>query len=260
MRSEPAGLAPARQQEILRRALAAKLVRVKDLASDFGVHEMTVRRDLETLAEQGMLERVHGGARLRERMSEELSHQLRAARNTEAKARIARAALALVEDGDTVALDASTTALALARILHARKVAAIVSGLDAAEELAQSGVPFELVGGTFNARARSFVGVLFAEAMARLHPDKVFFSAKGFAAEAGFTDPHLPEVGAKQALLGSGGMNIALLDASKFGRRALATIVPAGEIDVLVTDGVPPEEVRSALAAADIRLIVADAA
>ncbi|MGC8469635.1 MAG: DeoR family transcriptional regulator, partial [Acetobacteraceae bacterium] len=150
MRSEPAGLAPARQQEILRRALAAKLVRVKDLANDFGVHEMTVRRDLETLAEQGMLERVHGGARLRERMSEELSHQLRAARNTEAKARIARAALALVDDGDTVALDASTTALALARILHARKAAAIVSGLDAAEELAQSGVPFELVGGTFN--------------------------------------------------------------------------------------------------------------
>lgn len=257
MRPDPVSLAPARQQEILRRTLAAKLVRVKDLAQDFGVHEMTVRRDLEALAEQGMLERVHGGARLRERMSEELSHHLRAAHNTDAKECIARAALALVEDGDTVAFDASTTALALARIIHARKVSAIVSGLDAAEALAQSGVPFELVGGTFNAGARSFVGVLFAEGMARLHPDKVFFSAKGFAAEIGFTDPHLPEVGAKRALLGSGGMAIALLDSSKFGRRALATIVPPGEIDVMVTEQGPPEEVRSALTAADIRLVVA---
>lgn len=246
-----------RQQDILRRAVGAGLVRVKELAAEFGVHDMTIRRDLDALAEQGLMERVRGGARLRERMGEELSHQLRAARNIEAKTAIARAALALIEEGDTVAFDASTTALALVRMLQGRAVSAIVSGLDAAAALAGSGVPFVLVGGSFHAPARSFTGVLFEEAMARLHPDKVFFSTRGFHAALGLTDSHLPEVGAKRAMLRSGAMKIALIDSSKFGRRALATIAGTDDIDVLVTDAPPPEADRAALEAADIRVIVA---
>lgn len=246
-----------RQQDILRRAVGAVLVRVKDLAGEFGVHEMTIRRDLESLVDQGLMERVRGGARLRERMGEELSHQLRAARNIEAKTAIARAALALIEEGDTIAFDASTTALALVRLLQGRNVSAIVSGLDAAAALAASGVPFVMVGGSFHAPARSFTGVLFEEAMARLHPDKVFFSAKGFHAALGLTDSHLPEVGAKRAMLRSGAMTIALVDSSKFGRRALATIAATTEIDVLVTDAPPSDQDMAALEAADIRVIVA---
>ena len=246
-----------RQQEILERAAAMSEIRVRELASEFGVHDMTVRRDLDALVGQGLLERVRGGARLRERMAEELSHHLRAARNAEAKQAIARAALALIEDGDTVAFDASTTSLALLRLLHARRVSAIVSSLDAAEQLAASGVPFVLVGGAFHAPARSFTGVLFEEAMARLHPDKVFFSAKGFAATTGFTDSHLPEVGAKRAMLRSGGTRIALIDASKFGRRALATIAKLDETDIVVTDAPPPEAEARALERADIHLVVA---
>lgn len=246
-----------RQELILRRALAERVVRIKDLAAALGVHEMTVRRDLDALAELGFLERVHGGARILDKASEELSHQLRAAKNTEAKERIARAALSLIQDGDVVALDASTTVLALARILHARQVTAIVTSLDAANALASSGVPFAMVGGNFHAPARSFVGAFFMEMMSRLHPDKVFFSAKAFSPETGFTDPHLPEVGAKQSLIRAGGTRVALLDSSKFGRRALATIATLDQVDALITDAPPAEEVRVALDAADIQLTVA---
>jgi len=253
-----APLAPERQQAILRHALGRRVLRVKDLAQELGVHEMTVRRDLDALAEQGMVERVHGGARLVERASEEIGHHLRAISNIAGKEAIARAALALVQDRDTVAFDASTTALALAHIIHARRVSAIVTGLDAANALASTGVPFAMAGGNFHAPARSFVGAFFLETMARLHPDKVFFSAKAFAPETGFTDPHLPEVGAKQALLHAGGMRIALIDATKFGRRALATIATADEVDVVVTDRTPPGEIRAALDAAEVRLIVAE--
>ncbi|ABF43890.1 MULTISPECIES: DeoR/GlpR family DNA-binding transcription regulator [Deinococcus] len=245
-----------RQHLILRRALAERVVKIKDLAAELGVHEMTVRRDLDQLAEQGLLERVHGGARLLEKTSEEIAHQLRVTTNTEAKAQLARAALALIEDGDVVALDASTTALALARILHARQVTAILTGLDAANVAAQNGVPFLMVGGNFHAPARSFVGAFFMATMAKLHPDKVFFSAKAFSPGTGFTDAHLPEVGAKQALIASGGTRIALLDASKFGGRALATIATLDQVDVLITNRPPSAETRAALDAADIRLIV----
>lgn len=245
-----------RQHLILRRALSERIVKIKDLAAELGVHEMTVRRDLDQLAEQGLLERVHGGARIVEQTSEEVAHQLRATTNTGAKEAIARAALELIEDGDVVALDASTTALALARILHARAVSAIVTSLDAANVLAQNGVPFLMVGGSFHAPARSFVGAFFMDTMSRLHPDKVFFSAKAYAAETGFTDPHLPEVGAKQTLIRSGGSVTALLDHSKFGRRALATIATLDQVDVLISDAPPPERIRTLLEAADIKLVI----
>ena len=263
MVTETAALLPGRQQDILRRALTLKVVRVKDLAAEFGVHEMTVRRDLDALCEAGKLSRVHGGARLLDQTSQELSHQLRAGQNVDAKERIARAALDLIQDGDTVALDASTTCLALARLLpslhgNGRQVQAIACSLDAANALAAGGVPFLMVGGNFHAPARSFVGAFFMDTMQRLHPDRVFFSAKAYTPDTGFTDPHLPEVGAKQALVRSGGSAVALLDSSKFGRRALATIATHANVDVVVTDALPSDEIRRRLEADDVRLMVAD--
>ncbi|GGR03323.1 DeoR/GlpR family DNA-binding transcription regulator [Deinococcus ruber] len=248
---------PGRQQDILRRALTDKVVRIKDLAAEFGVHEMTVRRDLDALCEQGKLLRVHGGAQLLDKTSEELSQSMRAAQNVDAKERIARAALALIQDGDTVALDASTTSLALARLLPARRVQAITCSLDAANVLAAGGVPFLMVGGNFHVPARSFVGAFFLDTMQRLHPDLVFFSAKGYTPDTGFTDPHLPEVGAKQALVRSGSSVVALLDSSKVGRRALATIATHADINTLITDQPLPSELHTRLENDDIQVIVA---
>jgi DeoR family fructose operon transcriptional repressor len=262
MVTETAALLPGRQQDILRRAMVEKVVRVKDLAAEFGVHEMTVRRDLDALCEAGKLSRVHGGARLLDQTSQELSHQLRSGQNVDAKERMARAALNLIQDGDTVALDASTTCLALARLLpslhgHGRRVQAIACSLDAANALAAGGVPFLMVGGNFHAPARSFVGAFFMDTMQRLHPDKVFFSAKAYTPGAGFTDPHLPEVGAKQSLVRSGGSAVALIDSSKFGRRALATIATHADIHALITDQEPAPDVRAQLEHDDIQLIIA---
>jgi DeoR family fructose operon transcriptional repressor len=258
MASDGGLVALERQQEILRRAFVDKVVRIKDLAPEYGVHEMTIRRDLDQLADLGQLERIHGGARIADKMSEELSHHLRATHNPEGKERIARAALSLISDGDAVALDASTTVLALARLLRARNVQAFVTGLDAAEVLAISGVPFILIGGEFHPPARSFVGSFFHETISRLHPDKVFLSAKGYTPETGFTDPHLPEVEAKMRLERSGGSTIMLLDHTKFGTRAFATIATTGEVDIVITDREPSAVYRGALEDADVRLIVAD--
>ena len=258
MASDGGLVALERQHEILRSAFVDKIVRIKDLAPEYGVHEMTIRRDLDQLADQGQLERIHGGARIADKMSEELSHHLRVAHNPEGKERIARAALQLISDGDAIAMDASTTVLALARLLRARNVQAFVTGLDAAEVLASLGVPFILVGGQFHAPARSFVGSYFHETISRLHPDKVFLSAKGYTPETGFTDPHLPEVESKMRLDRSGGTTIMLLDHTKFGTRAFATIAATNEVDVVVTDREPSAAYRAAFEEADVRLIVAE--
>jgi DeoR/GlpR family transcriptional regulator of sugar metabolism len=248
----------ARQQEILRRVLGQRQVRVKELAAEYGVHEMTIRRDLDLLADSGHILRIHGGARLGERTSEELSYQLRSTQNQGAKESIARAALGLIEEGDTIALDASTTSLALARMLGGRDVRAIVTGLDAAEALAAVGIPFVLAGGAFHPPARSFVGAFVKSTLERLNADKAFFSAKGYTSESGFSDPHLPEVEVKAALLRGGGTVVALLDAPKFGRRSLARIASTDEVDVVVTDCHLGQTYEEEFSRQDVRLIVAE--
>ncbi|WP_299429592.1 DeoR/GlpR family DNA-binding transcription regulator [uncultured Meiothermus sp.] len=246
-----------RHQRILEQLTLRGFIRVKDLAPALGVHEMTVRRDLDALAEQGLVSRLRGGARIAEQASHEIAYHLRSASNTESKARIARAALELIQDGDTVALDASTTVLALAKILGSRSVQAIVSSLDAANVLASQNVPFTFIGGTFNPSARSFVGPLATSALARLHADKAFFSAKGVTVQSGFTDANLLEVESKEQLVKSAQMVIALIDHSKFGKQALTSIVGLDQTDVLITDRRPDAEMLQALENADVRLIVA---
>ena len=245
-----------RHQHILRLALGERIVRIKDLARNLGVHEMTIRRDLDTLADQGLLQRVHGGARLTQQAGAEVAYTMRATQQLGAKARIAQAALSLLQEGDTVGFDASTTALALAQRLGRVQIQAVVTGLDVANALAAAKVPFTLIGGTFHERAHSFVGNMVTQGLSRLHLDTVFFSAKGLSVQAGFTDAHLPEVEVKERLIATGRVVVALLDSSKVGLEAFSQIVGLEQVDVLITDTRPSPALQEALAAADVRLIV----
>ena len=257
LNADPAAALRSRHEFILQQALARKIVRTKELAQHLGVHEMTVRRDLDLLSEQGLLERVHGGARLQNKANDEVAYSLRINEHLEAKSGIAHKALELIQDGDTIALDASTTTLQLAHLLGGRTVNTIVSSLDAATILAGLNLPFTLTGGEFHARARSFVGAHATGTLKRLHPDKVFFSSKGFSIQTGFTDAHLPETEMKEQLIRSGRFIVALLDHTKFSRVALHTIVEMDAVDVVITDLEPDLETKEAFEAADIRLIVA---
>ncbi len=246
-----------RHQQILEIAIKYGVARTKDLALEFGVHEMTVRRDMDYLEGQGLLERVHGGAKVVQAASREVAYSLRSAQRTLEKQRIARAALDLIHDGDTIALDSSTTALALVRILALRKVQAIVTGLDAANILALNGVAFILMGGVYHSPARSFVGSLFSAGLKRFHPDKVFFSSKGFTPEHGFTDAHLPEVEVKELLIQASAQKIALLDSSKFGSRAANQIVALNGVDTIITEQQPSSSICNALKKAGVKLLIA---
>lgn len=254
---QPGSTIGERQQRILERAVTHGIARTSDLAREFGIHEMTVRRDLDALEELGLLERVHGGARVNRSASGEVAYSLRAVRQVNEKNLIARAALAFIRDGETIAVDASTTGLALVRMLEVRRVHAIVTGLDAANALATSGVPFTLMGGTYHPPARSFVGSVFSAGLKRFNPDRVFFSSKGFTLEHGFTDAHLPEVEAKEQLIHSAAQKVALLDHTKFGVRAANTILELTGVNVVITDRAPSSAIKSALREAGVELIVA---
>ncbi len=254
----PANLVPIeRRQWILRRAALERVVKVRDLADALEVHEMTIRRDLEVLAEQGHVERVHGGARIKRQAALESSYQSRALSNIVEKEQIAKAALGLIREGDTVAFDASTTALALMRSLGEQGFNAVVVSLDGAEVLAGSSVPFLLIGGAFHASARSFVGPLVGVQLERIHPDSVFFSAKGFTPEEGFTDAYLSEVETKERLIAASDRVVALLDHTKFGKRGLGTIVRTNRVDVLITDRPLDPRYHEALDRDGVEVIIA---
>lgn len=225
-----------RHQKLLQMARDYEVIRVSEAADLLAVHEITIRRDLDMLAEQGLLERVHGGARLPQQGGIEVRYQLRLQEHREIKERLARAALNFIKEGDAVAVDASTTCLALARMLPAKAITAIATNLEAANALAETGTPFILVGGTYYPMSHSFVGSLSASILEKLNPNKLFFSAKGFTVETGFTDAYLPEADIKERLIASADLVVALIDHSKFGIRALNTFSRLKEVDVLITD------------------------
>lgn len=251
-------LLPAeRRREILRRAAIQGVVRVRDLASDFQVHVMTIRRDLDVLAQAGLIERTRGGAQGLPQAAAEVSYQRRADSNSAAKRRIAKRALQYIREGDTLVFDASTTCLALVNQLAGLDVTAVVAGLDAANALAATQIPFILVGGSFHGSARSFSGPLATSQLRQLHPDVAFFSPKGFTVDAGFTDSHLAEVEMKQRLLASAKRKVALVDHTKFGKVALGSCATLDDVDVLVTDEELPDEYMEALRAADVTTAVA---
>jgi DeoR/GlpR family transcriptional regulator of sugar metabolism len=253
------GLLPSeRQQLILQRALLEPVVRIKALADELGVHEVTIRRDFEVLAEQGALERVHGGARILNQAGLESSFQLREMRHAAEKALIARTASRLIGDGDTVAFDASTTALAVMRTVTQKNIHAITISLDGAETLAAMDIPFILLGGTFHAPARSFVGPLVRLQLDRLHPDVAIVSAKGYSPASGFTDAYLPEAETKERLIAASSRVIVVLDHSKLGKQALGTFARESDVHAVVTDRRPAPELVEALESAGVELMVAE--
>ncbi|WP_045235093.1 DeoR/GlpR family DNA-binding transcription regulator [Deinococcus pimensis] len=243
-----------RRQQILLRAHQHGHVKLAHLALELGVHEMTIRRDLDLLQQQGLLERTHGGARLLQKGNFEVSLYLRSVRDTLAKDALARTAASFIQDGDTVALDASSTTLALAKLLGGRDVTVIVSGLVHAELLERQGVPFLLVGGDYHRRAESFVGEAFVEGMRRLHPDVTFFSTRAYGRAHGFVDAHLPDVIAKRAMIRAASRVVVLLDGTKFQPLRLPTVAVLDDVHDLVTDHAPDETLLGDLDQASVTL------
>jgi len=244
-----------RHRQLIQLVRLHQAIRVSDAADTLGVHEMTIRRDLNELAKQGLLTRTHGGAQL---AGLEEPFLTRLQQHPAAKERIAKAALRFINASNTIAFDASTTALALARRLTGLEVSAIATNLGTANVLAEVGIPFTLIGGQFHDRSRSFVGTLAQELLQRFRPDLLFFSAKGFSAEAGFTDNFLPEAGVKEQLIASARYVIALLDSSKFGQAALYRFALPQAVDVLISEASPPAAIREVLTRHNIELIVAE--
>jgi DeoR/GlpR family transcriptional regulator of sugar metabolism len=242
-----------RRQEILH-AVRGGTAHVAELATAFGVSEMTVRRDLRALEHEGKLTRVHGGAVV----SAEPSFAEVVVERLEAKNRIGAAAAALVEDGQTIMLDIGTTTLQLARHLRGRQVTVITTNLAAYEELLpEASVELVLLGGIVRRNYRSLVGVLAEDALRQLRADVAFLGASGVEEDLAVVDTTMVEVPIKRAMIAAAARVVLLADAAKFAMSGSVRVCAAGAIDHVVTDAAIPPEALAAIADAGIGVTIA---
>jgi DeoR/GlpR family transcriptional regulator of sugar metabolism len=214
---------------------------VSELSALLGVSEVTVRSDLSALAGRGLVVRTHGGVLLPELAPLELTFATRDTSNVELKRRIGLAAAELIADRQSVVLDASTTALQVARALRGQRrlhdVTVITNGVHTALELLDlPGVTTILTGGQLRATAVSLTGALAADMLHRVHASLGFFGAKGLTTAQGLTDVNLQEVEMKAAMAAVCERVVAVVDHTKLGQVGLATFVPLGKLDLVITD------------------------
>ena len=214
-------------------------VRVTDLAAELAVSEMTIRRDLDVLAEQGRVRRVRGGALALgpQRFSERYGVQARG------KERVAAKLLALVPESGALGMDASSTLQRLATsITGARHLTVATNGLDAFGALRdRAGVTVLLTGGQHDPRTDSLVGPLATRAARDLSLERLFVSAAGLTPE-GTTEATLEEAEIKVALAEVSAEVVLAIDHTKLGRAGVARCLPLDTIDILVTDLDPKDE------------------
>ncbi|MEY2620150.1 MAG: Glycerol-3-phosphate regulon repressor [Pseudomonadota bacterium] len=262
--------AAVRQQRIVELVRRDGYVRVATLAEHFGISQMSARRDLDALSEQGLIQRSQGAAvavpanalggglpAVGEAEMREQQYETRRRRQIMAKQTIARSAAALLSPEDNIALDVGSTALTLARELakHAG-IHVFTNHLRVASLLAGSRCVVLMPGGIVRAQELSVCGQQAVDDASGRWFSKVFIGVAGLTEDGGF-DSSPEDTQVKRAYIEHADQVILLCDASKFGKRSLVQACALSEIDILITDAPPPKALASALAAASVRVVVA---
>lgn len=208
---------------------------IHDIAEQFGVSHMTIRRDLEKLAEQGQVIRIPGGARIERWRGMERTFLERLEKMAPAKRNIGKAAAALVQDGESVVLDSGTTTLYVARELRERRNVVVVTfSMAVLEELASAEeIRLELTGGVYRASSHDLIGHGVAESLKSIYADYVVFGAAAVSFSRGVM-VHDPD--AQREMLQAGKRKVLLVDSSKIGTEATYRLCGVEECDLIITD------------------------
>lgn len=250
---------PERQNQILQLLARNQRISVAEVCETFEVSEATARRDLEALAEQGKLQRVHGGAIALSEAPPEAPILQREREQAAEKIRIGLAAAALVQDGETVFLGSGSTVLEAARALRTKEnLTVITNSLPVINLLAGlENIQVICLGGMLRDSELSFIGHITEQALAEVRADKVLLGIRAVSLEHGLTNDYLPETMTDRAILRAGQEVILLADHTKFGRVAAARLAPLESVHTLVTDSAAPPDFLEALRERGIRLVVA---
>jgi DeoR family transcriptional regulator of aga operon len=223
-------------------------VLVLDLARRFETSQVTIRKDLETLHEHGLVHRTHGGALpAHERALEDPTLREKEKLNRHEKLRIAEAAVGRVQEGQVLILDSGTTTTEIARALRKfRNLTIVTNAVNIAAELSGTALEVILTGGTLRKNSFSLVGPIAEETLHSLHADLLFLGVDGFDVQYGLSTPNLLEAKVNRVMVEIAKRKIAVCDSSKFGRKSLSLIAPPSTLDEVITDhGIPKSDARA---------------
>jgi len=245
-----------RREMIIQTLREQDSVTVSELSARLGVTEVTTRKDLQMLEEQGYLTRVRGGAVMSGRGQLELRFAARQQIHLDEKRRMAARAARYIEPGMTIFLDGSSTVFQMTRLLRDRQnLTVITNGLYAALELSFAPeVTTIVVGGILRRRTSSLVDVLTPNLLRRLHVDIAFMSCRGYTLANGMMESDLREAQLKRSMAQASQQTIALIDHSKFGEAFTASSLLPEEITLMISDASLPEETRKHINHAGIKL------
>ena len=238
-------LSVTRRDKILVALQAKHSASVGELSKACKVSQVTIRQDLKRMANEGLLTRTRGGALLTDRTNRELNFSARDRLNADAKLRIGALAATLVNPGDSIILDASTTALYVVRAIMHRQdlhdLTIITNGIQTALELVnRPDITTILIGGILRMTSISLVGALGWEVLGKINANKGFFGTRGISVEAGLTDVNMLEANTKKAMVERCQEVIAVADASKFGEMSLVSFATIDQVHRIITDNSAP--------------------
>lgn len=227
-----------RRQSIVELLRAEPGLRVPEIARRLDVSQGTVRNDLKALANEGRLRRVRGGATLAQVDPVHPAFGTRSEINESAKRRIARWAAELVQDGDSILLDASTTVYYMAPYLQERRQLTILtSGIEVAQLLARNpSNKVILIGGLLSNDGTSVTGLLGEHLLKDIHVKTAFVSCSGFTPDVGMTEVDIHEAQLKSKMIASANSVVGLIDSRKFGKVDLTPFARTEQLAHIYTD------------------------
>ncbi|WP_080875994.1 DeoR/GlpR family DNA-binding transcription regulator [Oceanobacillus timonensis] len=251
-----------RRNEIMKLLHDKYRLTVRELSEQVGVSEATLRADLNKMEREGLLTRTHGGAMLNQQSDADYdtSFYVRERQNREEKSLIAKEAFQLIEEKQCILLDASSTALELARYLNEKmiRLTVVTSGIQTAIELKDNpNVTVILIGGVVTKGSTTMEGTLSVEILDKLNIDILFTSANGFSVENGLTDFNLYEVELKKHMVHKAQKIVAVIDHSKIGATSSAPFACTDQIDVLITNNLIGSDTEQMLIDHNIQVISA---
>ena len=249
-------LAIERRREIISRLTLDGKVIVSELAKDFGVTEETIRRDLEKLDRDGIASKTYGGAVSKRSSGLDLPYSVREGVNVEEKQAIADCIAELIEDGERLMVDSSSTALyVIKRIKDKKNLTIITNSVKILLELADKQDWTVLsTGGVLKKGALSLTGSSAEKMIRSYHVDTAICSCKGLDITLGVTDSNENDSLIKQAMIASAERRILAVDSEKFDRKSFVKVCEVSDIDVIATDCYPDEKWIKYCEDADIRL------
>lgn len=250
-------LAIERRNEILMKLQAERRVVVSELSQLYDVSEETIRRDLEKLVNEGVAIKSYGGAVINENANLEVPFNIRKNYNVIGKQKIAEQIAAMVKDGESLMLDASSTAVYIAKALKEKKnLTMITNSIEIIVELMD--MPEWKVlstGGLSREGSFALVGPQTDKMLKSYHVDKAVISCKGFDLESGITDSDELHANNKITMLGAAGKKILAVDKSKFDKTAFTAIGALDDITTVVTDEEPDRRWLQAFEEAGIECV-----